>query len=214
MWTVIERLSAQRCVVLVTHSMEEVEALCTRMGVMVSGRLQCIGSAQHLKGRFGLGYQVEIRSVPAQVAACIALYEEVMRPEAVSVEEVHGGFVRLRVGNGVDLAVAFRALEDHKAALEIADYSLSQCTLEQVFLQFAKDQEEETGRVEGLNLNPSPAEATTVKVATSAHPSPEAGQSSPEGTLHSRVVQALQVVEDDQEWEVQDAEEKSQLEEV
>jgi energy-coupling factor transporter ATP-binding protein EcfA2 len=150
MWTVIERLSAKRCVVLVTHSMEEVEALCTRMGVMVSGRLQCIGSAQHLKSRFGLGYQVEIRSVPAKVPACIALCEEVMQP--LTVEEVHGGYVRLRVNNSVDLAAAFSALEGHKAELEIADYSLSQCTLEQVFLKFAKDQEEETGPVAGMNM--------------------------------------------------------------
>jgi energy-coupling factor transporter ATP-binding protein EcfA2 len=148
MWTVIEKLSAKRCVVLVTHSMEEVEALCTRMGVMVSGRLQCIGSAQHLKSRFGMGYQVEIRTVPARVAGCIALCEGTMSP--LTVEEVHGGFVRLRVSNAVDLAAAFSALESHKAALEIVDYSISQCTLEQVFLKFAKDQDEETGAVDGL----------------------------------------------------------------
>lgn len=149
MWTVIEQVSAQRSVVLVTHSMEEVEALCTRMGVMVSGRLQCIGSAQHLKGRFGLGYQVEIRSIPARVQECIALCERVM--VQVVVEEVHGGYVRLKVNKEVDLAGAFSALEEHKAALSILDYSISQCTLEQVFLKFAKDQEEETGQVAGLN---------------------------------------------------------------
>ena len=35
MWTVIEQVSADRSVILVSHSMEEVEALCTRVGVMV-----------------------------------------------------------------------------------------------------------------------------------------------------------------------------------
>jgi ATP-binding cassette subfamily A (ABC1) protein 1 len=48
------------CVVLTTHSMEECEALCSRMGIMVGGRLRCLGSAQHLKTRFGMGYQTEI----------------------------------------------------------------------------------------------------------------------------------------------------------
>ena len=42
-------------VVLTSHSMEECEALCTRLGIMVNGRFQCLGSAQHLKNRFGSG---------------------------------------------------------------------------------------------------------------------------------------------------------------
>jgi hypothetical protein len=41
--------------------MEEAEALCTRIGIMVGGRLRCIGSNQHLKARFGGGYQLEVR---------------------------------------------------------------------------------------------------------------------------------------------------------
>ncbi|KAJ1419179.1 P-loop containing nucleoside triphosphate hydrolase protein [Ochromonadaceae sp. CCMP2298] len=143
MWTVIEQVSARRSVILVSHSMEEVEALCTRMCVMVSGRLQCIGSSQHLKSRFGLGYQVEVRSKPACVDAVVHLCKQVL-PSA-EVQEVHGGYVRLRTSQDVDLAEAFRALEGNKARLQILDYSISQCTLEQVFIQFAKQQEEETG---------------------------------------------------------------------
>ena len=32
-------------------SMEECEALCTRMAIMVNGRFCCLGSVQHLKNR-------------------------------------------------------------------------------------------------------------------------------------------------------------------
>ena len=39
---------------------QECEALSSRIGIMVSGRLRCLGTAQHLKGRHGLGYQTEI----------------------------------------------------------------------------------------------------------------------------------------------------------
>lgn len=42
--------------------MEEAEALCNRIGVMVNGRLCCIGSGQHLKYRFGNGYEVNIKA--------------------------------------------------------------------------------------------------------------------------------------------------------
>jgi ATP-binding cassette subfamily A (ABC1) protein 3 len=48
-------------VILTTHSMEECEALCPRIGIMANGRLRCLGSAQHLKSKFGQGYQVEMK---------------------------------------------------------------------------------------------------------------------------------------------------------
>lgn len=44
-------------VLLTSHSMEECEALCNRIGIMRGGRLQCVGTVQHLKSRFGAGYR-------------------------------------------------------------------------------------------------------------------------------------------------------------
>ena len=49
-------------VILTTHSMEECEALCPRLGIMANGKLRCVGSAQHLKTRFGQGFQVELKT--------------------------------------------------------------------------------------------------------------------------------------------------------
>ena len=34
-----------------SNSMEECEALCTRLAIMVNGRFKCLGSCQHLKNR-------------------------------------------------------------------------------------------------------------------------------------------------------------------
>ncbi|XP_058204041.1 ABC transporter A family member 1 isoform X4 [Rhododendron vialii] len=69
MWEVISRLSTRRgksAVILTTHSMNEAQALCTRMGIMVGGRLRCIGSPQHLKTRFGNHLELEIK--PTEVS--------------------------------------------------------------------------------------------------------------------------------------------------
>lgn len=63
MWEIISDISTKRekcSIILTTQSMEECEALCTRIGIMVGGRLRCLGSGQHLRDRFGLGYQLEI----------------------------------------------------------------------------------------------------------------------------------------------------------
>jgi ATP-binding cassette, subfamily A (ABC1), member 3 len=54
-------------VILTTHSMEECEALCPRIGIMANGRLRCLGSAQHLKNKFGQGFQLELKSRLADV---------------------------------------------------------------------------------------------------------------------------------------------------
>jgi ABC-type multidrug transport system ATPase subunit len=48
-------------IILTTHSMEECEALCPRLGIMANGRLRCLGSPQHLKNKFGKGYQIELK---------------------------------------------------------------------------------------------------------------------------------------------------------
>ena len=109
---------------------------------MVSGRLQCLGSVQHLKGRFGASYQVEIRCTAGMVEACIHACLTGMVPNCV-LEEQHGSYFRLQVRSGIDLANLFLNLETKKAELGISDYSVSQATLEQIFIQFAKDQEEE-----------------------------------------------------------------------
>uniref|UniRef100_A0A8W7Q2W6 ABC transporter domain-containing protein n=1 Tax=Anopheles coluzzii TaxID=1518534 RepID=A0A8W7Q2W6_ANOCL len=40
-----------KTIVLTSHSMEECEALCTRLAIMVNGEFKCIGSTQHLKNK-------------------------------------------------------------------------------------------------------------------------------------------------------------------
>ena len=41
--------------------MEECEALCTRLAIMVNGQFKCMGSPQHLKSKFGQGYTLLIK---------------------------------------------------------------------------------------------------------------------------------------------------------
>lgn len=65
MWSVVAKISQQRkrsAVILTTHSMEEAEALSTKMGIMVKGGIfRCFGSSQHIKNKYGTGYEVEVK---------------------------------------------------------------------------------------------------------------------------------------------------------
>lgn len=47
-WEVIARICIDKkecSIILTTHSMEECEALCNRAGIMVGGRLRCLGTS-------------------------------------------------------------------------------------------------------------------------------------------------------------------------
>ncbi|TKS89355.1 ATP-binding cassette sub-family A member 5 [Collichthys lucidus] len=63
MWRAIRAAfkNHQRGAVLTTHYMEEAEAVCDRVAIMVSGQLRCIGSIQHLKGKYGRCYSLEVK---------------------------------------------------------------------------------------------------------------------------------------------------------
>jgi ATP-binding cassette subfamily A (ABC1) protein 3 len=65
MWSVVEKISQRdkkSAVILTTHSMEEAEALSTKMGIMVRGGIfRCYGSSQHIKNKFATGYELEIK---------------------------------------------------------------------------------------------------------------------------------------------------------
>ena len=65
LWQSIHDAVAEgRSVVLTSHSMEECEALCTRLAIMVSGQFKCMGSTQHIKTKYGSGYVVQIKIKP------------------------------------------------------------------------------------------------------------------------------------------------------
>jgi len=61
-WNIIENIQKNgQSVVLTSHSMDECEALCDRMGIMVNGQFKCFGTVQHLKKKFAQGFTIIIK---------------------------------------------------------------------------------------------------------------------------------------------------------
>ena len=73
MWSVISNITTlkKKCaVILTTHSMEEADALSTKLGIMVNGNFKCFGTVQHLKSKFGNFYEIEFKtSLPSESEA-------------------------------------------------------------------------------------------------------------------------------------------------
>jgi hypothetical protein len=118
-----------------------------------------------LKSKFGGGsYQLELRCNVKFAAQCLELCMSVLPPNSV-LDECLGGYFRINalrvdealpppsshpsvgasdspsVDRELNLAHIFDVLEAHKVQYEIYDYSISQCTLEQIFLKMARSQE-------------------------------------------------------------------------
>merc|ERR1712223_1462395 len=68
MWDFIRQTMKGRCVILTTHSMGECEALCHKLCIMTDGQLRCLGTPQHLKSKFGHGYQLDLDLEKDEVA--------------------------------------------------------------------------------------------------------------------------------------------------
>ncbi|KAM5310186.1 ATP-binding cassette sub-family A member 9 [Glossophaga mutica] len=146
MWQAIRAAirNTERGALLTTHYMAEAEAVCDRVAIMVSGRLRCIGSIQHLKSKFGKDYLLEMKV--KTLAHVEPLHMEILRlfPQAARQERYSSLMAyKLPVEDVRPLAQAFFKLEIVKQSFDLEEYSLSQSTLEQVFLELSKEQEQE-----------------------------------------------------------------------
>ncbi|XP_007564272.1 retinal-specific ATP-binding cassette transporter isoform X1 [Poecilia formosa] len=142
-----------RAVVLTSHSMEECEALCTRLAIMVNGTFKCLGTIQHLKYKFGDGYVVTMKIRGAKAGLCPELepvesFMENSFPGCVQ-REKHYNTLQYEIASS-SLARIFQLVVANKDRLSIEDYSVSQTTLDQVFVNFAKQQ---TGEDDDVTLH-------------------------------------------------------------
>lgn len=60
LWNILLKCRKRRSILLTTHSMEEADTLCNRIGIITEGTLRCVGSQTELKLKYGSGYNLTI----------------------------------------------------------------------------------------------------------------------------------------------------------
>uniref|UniRef100_A0A8P4KAS9 P-type phospholipid transporter n=1 Tax=Dicentrarchus labrax TaxID=13489 RepID=A0A8P4KAS9_DICLA len=145
LWNCIHSVIKEgRSVVLTSHSMEECEALCTRMAIMVNGRFRCLGSVQHLKNRFGDGYTIILRVAGPDPDLLPVMKFIESELNGSTLKEKHRNMLQYQLPSSLtSLTHIFSILAKNKETLRIEDYSVTQTTLDQVFVNFAKDQSDD-----------------------------------------------------------------------
>ncbi|KAM4642187.1 retinal-specific phospholipid-transporting ATPase ABCA4 [Discoglossus pictus] len=167
--SIVSIIREGRAVVLTSHSMEECEALCTRLAIMVKGTFKCLGTIQHLKYKFGDGYIVTMKVRAHKLGAVpdpgpVEKFIQTNFPGSLQ-REKHYNMLQYQISSS-SLAKIFQLLISNKDSLNIEEYSVSQTTLDQVFVNFAKQQTED----EDIRLHPRAAGATREVKVTPAPP--------------------------------------------
>nr|AYM45140.1 ATP-binding cassette subfamily A member 3 [Carassius auratus] len=146
LWDAITRTrESGKAIIITSHSMEECEALCTRLAVMVNGQFKCLGSPQHLKSKFGSGYTLlaKVRVETELEEMDLQLFKDFIEstfPGSLLKDEHHGMVHYHLTDKALTWAQVFGVLETAKEKYSIEDYCVSQISLEQVFLSFAQFQ--------------------------------------------------------------------------
>lgn len=146
LWNVLSQVRASgRTLVLTSHSMEECDALCTKIVIMVNGKFVCLGSPQHLKNKFGHGYTLMCRmgldpnGAVASVEPLIQFVQSTFPSSQVFDDQQ--GYVHFQIPDtSIKLAQIFGKMEEAKQLFQMDDYSVHQTTLEQIFLTFTRNQ--------------------------------------------------------------------------
>jgi len=160
LWKVIKMRGLDQTVVLTTHSMEEAEALCDRIAIQVKGQLRCLGPPNHIRQKYGSGYQLEMFCEPHEAPAPGLSFSQVRPSQNVidfvhsrlSVEatllEFHGDRYLFQLppmgggGGTLNLGRLFTEMLLNSESVGVSEYSVTRPSLEQVFLRFAREQEE------------------------------------------------------------------------
>ncbi|GJP34145.1 hypothetical protein CLOM_g18602 [Closterium sp. NIES-68] len=77
LWGRILSDAPHRATLIATHSVEEAEALGSRVGILVRGQLKCLGSPQALKARYGSAYTLLLSAQPRRLPAIRAFLSSV-----------------------------------------------------------------------------------------------------------------------------------------
>uniref|UniRef100_A0A671YN55 ATP binding cassette subfamily A member 3 n=1 Tax=Sparus aurata TaxID=8175 RepID=A0A671YN55_SPAAU len=146
LWDAVTRTrESGKAIIITSHSMEECEALCTRLAVMVNGQFKCLGSPQHLKSKFGSGYTLLAKvHIEAELEdSDLQLFKDFIESTfpGSQLKDEHQGMVHYHLTDKtLTWAQVFGTLEAAKEKYRIEDYCVSQISLEQVFLSFAQFQ--------------------------------------------------------------------------
>ncbi|GAB0494154.1 hypothetical protein MMPV_005444 [Pyropia vietnamensis] len=147
LWECIQQHKAGKTVLLTTHSMEEAQRLCDRVGI-IAGQLLAVGSPTSLKLRLSSGYRLTASVPPSRLGELATLITTEFSSDAELLPDSLGGSVSYSLPRDVDLARVFIVMEASREKLQVRDWGVSQSSLEDVFVGITTAHARRQGKVD------------------------------------------------------------------
>ena len=136
--------------------MEEADVLCSKIGIITNGVLRCVGTQQHLKSSYGTGYHLyincqrnkESKEDEETVNKKMLNFVSSILPQAKLFQAFNGYFTFNVSTLGDEADQLFGEMEAKKTEMNITDWGLSQCSLDDVFKAICMNEKSDT---EGIN---------------------------------------------------------------
>lgn len=139
-WNAVKSIQTKMSILLTTHSMEEADALCTRIAILTNQGLRCIGSQVHLKNKFGRGLIFSVKLddaipnvveyVKANICGDLEFVDERSRISTFAIPK-----------EKVNLEEFLRHISSLQQKKILLFWSLSQSSLNDVFLRVCNKEE-------------------------------------------------------------------------
>ncbi|CAH0401461.1 unnamed protein product [Chilo suppressalis] len=150
-WAALRRaITHQRAVIITSHSMDEMEALCNRIAIMSMGEICALGSPAALRAAHAAGHAVIIKVTSQSTTGdetdsgnsqLNKLKGTLRQKFNCTLKDEHKTMLHYHINETLQYSELFRELEELKAAFPLVeDYSVTETTLEEVFLSFARPQ--------------------------------------------------------------------------
>ncbi|XP_014274392.1 phospholipid-transporting ATPase ABCA3 [Halyomorpha halys] len=145
LWDVIKGSSNRKqAIIISSHSMDECEEVCNRLTIMAKGRMQCIGNVQHLKSLYGQGYiiMIKLKNHSEEQREALKIEMKHIFLSKCILKDEHQVLLHYHIDTNVyKVSELFSSMESLKNRfIIIDDYIITDSSLEQVFLSFAKKQ--------------------------------------------------------------------------
>ncbi|KAG5230027.1 ABC transporter family member [Salix suchowensis] len=182
-WDIIQNTKKGRAIVLTTHSMEEADVLSDRIGIMAKGRLRCIGNSIRLKSKFGTGFIANVRfgdtnggHTPSRspVDTSSGHHEDVKKffkyHLDVKPTEENKSFLTFVIPHDKERVLKdfFAELQARQGEFNVSDIQLGLATLDEVFLNIAKQAELENAAAEGKTVTLDLTSGKSVQIPVGA----------------------------------------------
>ncbi|KAJ3692029.1 hypothetical protein LUZ60_012379 [Juncus effusus] len=140
LWQAVMHAKQNRAIILTTHSMEEAEFLCDRLGIFVDGSLQCVGNPKELKAKYGGLYVLTITSSSHQDEV-VENQVKNLSPTVKKIYHISGTQKFEMQKTGIRISDIFQLMENMKKRVNIIAWGVADTTLEDVFIKVAREAE-------------------------------------------------------------------------